>query len=66
MENNYTAVEWVMKEFIDWYISDEKKECLDSIYEKAKKMERDQLAKAYMDGRIEMIQTKNSDDYYRK
>lgn len=66
MENNYTAVEWVMREFIDWYISDEKKESLDSIYEKAKKMERDQLAKAYMDGRIEMIQTKNSDDYYRK
>lgn len=66
MENNYTAVEWVMREFIDWYISDEKKESLDSIYEKAKKMESDQLAKAYMDGRIEMIQTKNSDDYYRK
>lgn len=66
MENNYTAVEWVMREFIDWYISDKKKESLDSIYEKAKKMESDQLAKAYMDGRIEMIQTKNSDDYYRK
>ena len=66
MENNYTAVELIMREFIDWYISDKKRESLDSIYEKAKKMESDQLAKAYMDGRIEMIQTKNSDDYYRK
>ena len=63
--NKQTAVEWLMTQFVEWYMSDDpNKPHLESIYHKALEKERLQNAQHFVDGKLTMVYSKYRNEYY--